>query len=268
MSLVTISRGSVHRAREVAEKVAEKIGYECLDRGFLIEASEQFNIPEVKLSSALDDPPGFFDQLTFGKDKFVAYIRNALLERLSSDNVVYQGLAGQFFLRNVPHALKVRIIANRETRVKDRIERDNVSEKEAVHAVKKIDDTRRKWSRYFYGIEIDDPGLYDLIINVSNLAVEDAVEIITTTVQLPRFESTPESQKQFNDLLIASRAKAAIVNSYPSASISSKDGVVVVSKEGVLIQESNFEDKVKEALKDVKGISKVVTKIWPIAEPY
>ena len=268
MSLVTISRGSYHKGKEVAEKVAEKIGYDCLGREFLIEASEQFNIPEVKLISALDDAPGFFDQLTFGKDKFVAYIRNALLERMSNDNIVYHGLAGQFFLRNISNVLKVRIISNRENRMQDRMERDGVSEKEAAKAVKKIDDTRKKWSLYFYGIEIDDPGLYDLIINVSDLTVEDSAEIISSAVGLPRFETTAESKKQFDDLLVASRAKAAIVNSYPNATIAAKDGVVVVSKEGVLIQETTFEEKIKEALKDVKGVNKVVTKIWPIAEPY
>jgi hypothetical protein len=46
MSIVTISRGSYSRGKEVAEKVAQKLGYECISRDILLETSEQFNIPE------------------------------------------------------------------------------------------------------------------------------------------------------------------------------------------------------------------------------
>ena len=46
MSIITISRGSYSRGVEIAEIVAEKIGYQCLDRDILIEASKDFNIPK------------------------------------------------------------------------------------------------------------------------------------------------------------------------------------------------------------------------------
>jgi len=234
MSLVTVSTGSLHTGRKVAKTVAESLGYRILDRQFLIEASEQFNVPEVKLIRAMDEPPKFLDHLTFGKDKYVTYIRNALLEQMADDDVVYQGIAGQFFLQDVSHVVKVRIINKMENRVKDVMEHDNATEKEAVQAIKRIDEARKKWSLHFYGIDIEDPGLYDLTINVSNLSVEEAAELIVTTALLPRFQTTPESKKHFQDLMLASRVKAAVVKSYPKASISSKDGVVLVSTEGVL----------------------------------
>ena len=49
MPIVTISRESYTRAKDVAEKVAEKLGFQCVSREILIEASEEFNVPEVKL---------------------------------------------------------------------------------------------------------------------------------------------------------------------------------------------------------------------------
>ena len=52
MSVITISRGSYSRGKEVAEKVAKQLGYECISRDILLEASEEFNIPEIRLIRA------------------------------------------------------------------------------------------------------------------------------------------------------------------------------------------------------------------------
>ncbi len=38
MSIISISRGSYSRGKEVAEKVASKLGYECLSRYILLDA--------------------------------------------------------------------------------------------------------------------------------------------------------------------------------------------------------------------------------------
>jgi hypothetical protein len=112
MSIVTISRGSYSRGKEVAEELAQKLGYRCFSRDILIKASEQFNIPEIKLIRAIHDAPSILDRFTFGKERYVAYIRSALLEQVQKDDVVYHGLAGHFFLQGIPHVLKVRITAD------------------------------------------------------------------------------------------------------------------------------------------------------------
>ena len=40
MSVITVSRGSYSRGKEVAEKVAQELGYACISREVLLEASE------------------------------------------------------------------------------------------------------------------------------------------------------------------------------------------------------------------------------------
>ena len=78
MSIITISRGSYFRGKEVAEKLAKKLGYACISRDILLEASEEFNIPEIKLIRAIQDAPSILNRLTRQKEKYVAYIRAAL----------------------------------------------------------------------------------------------------------------------------------------------------------------------------------------------
>ncbi len=136
MSVITISRGSYSHGKEVAEKVARKLGYECLGREVLLEASAHFNIPEMKLFQAIRNAPSILDRFLYGKEKYVAYIQAALLNHFKKDDVVYHGMAGHFFVRGVPHVLKVRIIADLEDRGKIVMERDNVSRTDALRSIK------------------------------------------------------------------------------------------------------------------------------------
>ena len=101
MAIITISRGSYSRGKEVAEKVAAELGYDCLSRDVVLEAAKQLLIPELKLIRALHDAPSILDRMIGGKEKYIDEFRNVLLSFLKKDNVIYHGLAGQFFLNRV-----------------------------------------------------------------------------------------------------------------------------------------------------------------------
>ena len=101
MAIITISRGSYSRGKEVAEKVAKKLGYDCISRDILLDASEMFNIPEIKLVRAIEDAPSILDRFNNGKERYVAYIQAALLKYFQEDRIVYHGLAGHFFVKDI-----------------------------------------------------------------------------------------------------------------------------------------------------------------------
>jgi len=169
MAIITISRGSYSRGKEIAEKVAGRLGYECIARETLLEASEDFHTPDIKLVRAIHDAPSILDRFRHGKERYVAYVQAALARHVKKDNVVYHGLAGHFLLTGVSHVLKVRIIADMDERVMLEMEREHISSKEALHILKKDDEQRRKWSRRLYGIDTRDPGLYDLVLRIRKI---------------------------------------------------------------------------------------------------
>ena len=100
MPIVTISRGSYSRGREVAEKLAKKLQYDCVSREILLEASEEFNIPEISLVRAIHDSPSVLERIRHGRERYISFDQYALLKYVQKDNVVYHGLAGQFFTRH------------------------------------------------------------------------------------------------------------------------------------------------------------------------
>jgi len=63
MPIITISRGSYSKGKAVAEKAAQSLGYECISRDIILEASKEFDVPEIKLIRAIHDAPGVLDRL-------------------------------------------------------------------------------------------------------------------------------------------------------------------------------------------------------------
>jgi cytidylate kinase len=211
MAIITISRGSYYRGKEVAEKLAQKLGYQCISREILLEASEEFNIPEIKLIRAIQDAPSILERFTRQKEKYVAFIRAALLKHVQKDNVVYHGLFGHFFLQDIPHVLKVRIVGDLEARVADEVKREGISADKAREIITRDDEERRKWALYLYGADAWDATLYDLVIHLKTISVDDAVSLITHVLELPGFQTTPQSQEAIDSLVEAARMEIAPV---------------------------------------------------------
>jgi len=263
MAIITISRGSYSKGKEVAEKVGEKLGYECISRDVLLEASERFNIPEVKLVRAIHDAPSILGRFAYGKEKYISFIESAILRHFKNDNVVYCGLAGHFFAREIAHVLKVRILADFEDRVRLEMARESISEREAAHILKKDDEERRKWSMHLYGIDPWDPSLYDLIIHIKQITVDAAVDTICNTVARKEFQTTPESQKRMENLLLAAEVRAAIIDKKPDARVSASDGKVIIKTAEIGSREIALEKKLEKAVLAVPGVKEVEVAVRP-----
>jgi cytidylate kinase len=264
MSIITISRGSYSCGKEVAEKLAQSLGYECLSRDILLEASERYNIPEIKLIRAIHDAPSILERFTYGKEQYVAYIRAALLRHVQKDNLVYHGLAGHFLLQGVPHVLKVRILAGLEDRVKEEMKRENLSADEARRILLKDDEERRKWSLKLYGIDTWDPSLYDLVINIECITVDEAVEIIKCALKGHCFQTTPEAQKLVDQLSLAARVEALLVQEIPSVKVEVKDDEIFIDLKPALYEDEESMSRIKRLVGNVAGFDvKVTCRIRP-----
>jgi cytidylate kinase len=253
MSIITISRGSYTRGKEVAEKLAQTLGYQCLSRDILLEASERYNIPEIKLVRAIHDAPSILERFTYSKEPYVAYIRAALLRQVQKDNVVYHGLAGHFLLKGIPHVLKVRIIADLEERVKEEMKREKISAEEARRILRKDDEERRKWSKHVYGIDTWDPGLYDLVIKIKHITVDGAVDIIKCALKDPCFQTTPEGQKLVDEMSLAARIEAALIEDIPSIQVEAKEAEVFIYLRRDLCKDKELISRIKRLASNVAG---------------
>lgn len=264
MTVITISRGSYSNGKAVAERVAQRLGYECVARETLLEASEEFHVPEIKLIHAIHDAPSILNHFSYGKERYIAYIQEALVKHVQKDNMVYHGLAGHFLLKGIAHVLKVRIITDLDDRVKIEMERKNIPRKKALRVLTKDDEQRRKWSQNLYGIDTWDPSLYDLTLHLKKITVVDAVDIICYTARLPHFQATPQSQKAMDDLLLACEVKVCLIDVKPDIEVSADDGTVLVRTKAPLIQEEHLVHEMRRIAEVIPGVKALHVDVEPV----
>lgn len=185
MPIITISRGSCGHGKKIAEKVAQRLGYECVSREDIIKASNHRDVSRVELFRAAHGGPSALRRIAWGKQRYVAHVRKAVLDRLGEDNVVYHGFVGHLFVPGVSHVLKVRIVADIGQRVYEEISRKAVSAARARKSLEKDDEARIKWSRYIYGVDMSDPKHYDLVLPMKSKSIDEAVEIISQAARGP-----------------------------------------------------------------------------------
>ncbi|MGP7987379.1 MAG: AAA family ATPase [Desulfobaccales bacterium] len=253
MAIITISRGSYSRGKEVAEKLSQALGYQCISRDILLEASERYNIPEIKLIRAIHDAPSILGRFSYENETFVSYLRAALLRQVEKDNVIYHGLAGHFLLQGVPQVLKVRIIADLEDRVKEEMKREEISAEEARRILQKDDEERRKWSKHLYGIDTWDPSLYDLVIHIQCIHVDDAVDIIKSTLKAPCFQPTSDTQRLIDEKSLAARVEATLIQEVPSVEVEVKDGEVFIYLKKPQFEDEELMARVKRLTANIVG---------------
>lgn len=262
MSIIIISRGIHYKGEEVARKTAQKLGFPCISHDIVLEASQKFGIPEAKLKKAMEKAPGLLERLGFEKEKHISYIHSILLNRLKKDNIIYHGQAGHFFVKDISHALAVRILVDINDRTNYCMETEGVSQTKAYEILKKRDEEREKWGQYLYGLNISDPNLYDVVINIQKLSVDDAVEMICKAIGFQKFKTTPESQQTMEDLALAAEVKAILMSEKPPKEVTAQKGIVTVKIEASIYQEADLTGKIEKLCKPVDGIKGIKVELY------
>ncbi len=232
MSVITISRGSFSGGKMLAECLAEKLGYRCVDRDVIVERAACHGVSQDELRDALEKPPGFLDRFGHKRYKYLALIQASLAEEVRTGKVIYHGLAGHLLLGGGRHILRTRIIAPLDYRIRLVHERLNYSPPEAAAYIQKMDEQRRRWTSFLYGVDWGDPLLYDLVVNLDHMTMETACHIISAAARRRCFELTPACRRALEDLALASKVRATLAITPSTEGLeleaTSTDGVVAL----------------------------------------
>lgn len=186
MAVITISRQLGSLGCEVAQAVADTLGYRLVWREVIHQAAQQADAPEVALE-VIDELGllGISSSLKARKAYFAA-IHSLLHDWAAVGNIVIVGRAGQVILRDHPSAFHVQVIAPLEVRVKRLAEEKQISPDASRAQIEASDRQRRSYLRRFYHVRWNDPGLYDLVLNTGRVDVPTAATIITSIFSAER----------------------------------------------------------------------------------
>ncbi len=257
MSIITISKRTFDRSEEIAERVCRELGYDCIGREVFEAASKEYGIPEEKLYHAIYDPPSLLGMSPTARKKYIAYIQAALSAYMLKDNVMYYGPAGHLLIQGVSHVLRVRIIADLEDRIALKMKMENMPEKEARKTILHDDEQRRRWVKLVYDRDVTDPSLYDIVINVGQITVDQAASIIISTVKHKKFQSMTYSRKLMKSIELSCRVKAHLIDIDPDVRVQVEDGSVhIFSKASGRAKRKNLE-AIQERISKLDGVKTV-----------
>ncbi len=192
----------------LAECLAAALGYFCLSREAVAEKAAAPGISQEELLDALSKPPGFLERFTHKRYQFIALFEAALADEVKDGKVVYHCNAGHLMLRGVSPLLKVRVIAPLEKRVAMVQERLNLSPNKAAAYIHKVDQDRKNWTRFLYGVDWEDPAHYDVVVNLGSMNVPESCEIVAAAARQKCFQFAGDWKTQLQDLVIGTRVRA------------------------------------------------------------
>jgi cytidylate kinase len=210
MSIVAMSETIGSGGTEIGRILASELGWAFADREIITKAAEAFGEPVMEVRHATEERPTLWDRFRQSQRRYLAYVEATVLEMAAQDNVVLVGRASTIILGDVPHALRVRVIATERVRA-ERLERQQgLTADGARELVRDADRDLASRVRFLYHVDWEAPLLYDVVINTDRTTVARAVAVLREWLADDRFASTDASRATVRDRSVLAMAQAAI----------------------------------------------------------
>jgi CheY-like chemotaxis protein/cytidylate kinase len=263
MAVISIFSGSYCGAEEVAKTVARRLGYRCIGEELLEETANLYNVPRERLKRAMHGPPSFYSKFTLEKVRNVAYIRDTLARVVKENNIVYHGFAGHLVPRDIPHILRVCIVASQEYRAALSMRSEGISEKVARRILRRDDNECLEWTKFLFGLGPWDMSLYDIKIPMHEGSVEKAGDMICDNVAKEALKTTPGSQQAADDFVLAARVNVILAEEGHDVEVSCDHGNITVVINKYVLRLEHLEKELRRIAGAVAGVKSVHTRVGP-----
>jgi len=203
MAIITISREMGSGGIPIVHQAAEELGYTLVNGETIKDVAAKYGLSDEALQQIDEKPPAFVEKLDRQIELGMNRIQLIVLEHALKGNVVIYGRGGQDLLPGINSIFRVRIIAPFEERVERWAEREWIDPDLARSLVRKSDQQRAGFIKYYFDRNWEDPLEYDLVINTTKLSHETAVKLIVDGVKDRNLEEKKSAAKaKLKDLII------------------------------------------------------------------
>lgn len=255
MAILTISREYGSGGHEIGRRVAERLGYQFVDKGRLFQDLDQSGTQWGRLARELDEVcPTLWERHDWQYRGYVAQMEALILSYAEENNVVIIGRGVSFLLQEVPFSLRVRLVAPFEVRLERIIARERLNRDAAERLITQVDGDRACYIKANYGSDWNLDQVYDLTLNSGSLSYEQIVDILVGGLEEKDRLSTPEAKTRLQNIALAYRVKARVATDprllVPTLRVDIEDGALVVSG---IIHTPKEQKLLKEITREVCG---------------
>ena len=194
---ITLSRQLGAGGSLVAERVAERLGFQLVDRALVDSVAARAGVPPADVARLEERTPGLLERFLhvsaaelpdlfvpatgaqgeLEEAKLVRATRALVRELAATGRVVIVGRGAWAILAADPQALHARVVAPRAYRVAQLAAR-GFDAKAAETLLERSDTERARYFETYYGLDVDDAAHFDVVLNAQRLGVEGAAELI------------------------------------------------------------------------------------------
>lgn len=259
MPVVFISRGTMSGTQRLVNCLHERSGVRCISFEYLVKIVNRHGEIASRIVERLAKATTAYDQFSELRWPYIVLLRQAMLEEIRHDNIIYHGYSSHLILPPLHHFIRVRIEAPLNMRLAMTMQRLACDEEKARDYIREQDEYRVKWARFMYAQDIRKTMLYDLTLNMGHMTLEAACRIIENLMKEPDFRATTESQAEVDRLYFATTIEAALVADPRTAS--NEIRAIVDKQEGIRLIGPYLEEPeltaVIEIVKSVPGVDSI-----------
>lgn len=182
MKVITVSRSYGSGGSEFARQLAQRLGYRYVDEAFIKEMEGNTGLCSPLLSSIEDMVgPGFIEKLMDLRDNRIFYktaLGLCLYQLALSNDVVVVGAGANLIFADYPSLMSLQVVRKLSDRVRAIIHDKKLDVDGALEVIQDKDKEKSNWVRDYFDRELFDPLLFHLVINLSSIGFDQALELI------------------------------------------------------------------------------------------
>jgi CheY-like chemotaxis protein/cytidylate kinase len=263
MPIITIFSGAFCQEDPIVREVIARTGYRHISADEVVaEASRRSAMTESKIKRAFSSKSSVFNKFTLEKERSLAFIKLAVADLISTDNALITCFSGQLIPAHISHTLRVCLIAPKKYRIAAAAEQQGISEKDAAKLVQRHDEDCSFWIDSLFGNSDPwDPDLYDIVIPVDKMSVQDAAALIADYAGKDIIRQTADSKQALEDFRLAAETGAALVQQGHTVEISAKNGAITLTINKHVLMLNRLQEELKSIAEPIAGVRSVETKI-------
>ena len=259
MPVITVFSASQCRGDEVAQGVAQRLDLELVDDKLFAVASEQYGFSKESLTNAVFGRSSFLNNITHERERCVAALQLTLAQFVASEEFVYSGFASHLITGDIPHVLKVCLVANLEYRVAAAAKEHGISAAKAKELIQKEDEKCYEWVYYLHKTKPWEPDLYDLVLPMHGREVSEAVDLICEHAGHEALVTNEASRRAAADFLLASEVHRALAAKGYFFRVACDSGDITVTFDKDVLLPNRLAGKLETIALGVPGVKTVKT---------
>jgi cytidylate kinase len=258
MAVIAINQQLGSRGDELGQLVADALGYRFWGRREIVSAASRAYRVEPEQFLIIDErQPHFWERPKVDADRLRAFLRAVIFREMAQDRMVFASSSGAQLMPANGCGLRVRAMAPFPIRVRNIVQIEKLTPLAAEKRVRDHDREVKARAHSLYDFDIDDPCIYDVVLNTEVLSFDTIVETLRSCAEKIHASRDNRAFQELRDAAVSAQVRAALLShpkfGHTEINVECVLGAVRVDGPGLVAPWDDLARKVAAEIEGVKS---------------